>query len=113
MGGVWERQIRTIRSVLNVILHQSGGRLESASLRTFLYEAMAIVNGRPMTIDNLGDPTSLEPLVVIHSMYVETPLEGAWVDDSQGANTHVYQQALNTKPIQLPSRVTNTSWWQR
>ena len=37
MGGVRERQIRTTRSVLNTILHQFAGRLDSASLRTFYY----------------------------------------------------------------------------
>ena len=40
MGGVWERQIRTIRSVLTAILDQSAQRLDSSSLRTFLYEVL-------------------------------------------------------------------------
>ncbi len=35
MGGVWERQIRTIRSVMNVVMAQVKGRLDDASLRTF------------------------------------------------------------------------------
>lgn len=48
MGGVWERQIKTIRSVLTAILDQSAKRLDSASLGTFLYEVMAIVNSRPL-----------------------------------------------------------------
>ncbi len=43
MGGVWERQIRTVRSVLSAVLDQSAQRLDSTSLRTFLYEVMAIV----------------------------------------------------------------------
>ena len=72
MGGVWERQIRTIRSVLNAILHQSGGRLDSASLRTFFYEAMAIVNGRPLTVDNLGDPCGPEPLTPNHLLTMKS-----------------------------------------
>lgn len=38
MGGIWERQIRTIRSVLMAILDQSGKTLEISSHRTFLYE---------------------------------------------------------------------------
>ena len=41
-GGVWERQIRTIRNVMNVTITQSSGRLDDASLRTLFYEAMAI-----------------------------------------------------------------------
>ncbi|XP_077977489.1 uncharacterized protein LOC144433051 [Glandiceps talaboti] len=46
VGGVWERQIKTVRSVLSSIIHQSQGRLDTSSLRTFLYEVMAIVNCR-------------------------------------------------------------------
>lgn len=65
-GGVWERQIRTIRNVLNASLALSPGRLNDTSLRTFLYEAAAIVNSRPLTTDNLNDPNSLEPLTPNH-----------------------------------------------
>ncbi len=46
-GDIWERQIRTIRSVLTSILDQSAQRLDSASLRTFFYEVMDIINSRP------------------------------------------------------------------
>lgn len=35
MGGVWERQIRTVRSILSWVLSKSAGRLDDASLRTF------------------------------------------------------------------------------
>ena len=72
MGGVWERQIRTIRNVLNTIWHQFAGRLDSASLRTFFYEAMAIVNGRPLTVENLGDPCGPEPLTPNHLLTMKS-----------------------------------------
>ncbi|XP_057700916.1 uncharacterized protein LOC130921262 [Corythoichthys intestinalis] len=65
-GGIWERQIRTIRNVLNATLVQGGGRLDDTSLRTLFYEAMAIVNSRPLTVDGLNDPDSLEPLTPNH-----------------------------------------------
>ncbi|XP_045929797.1 uncharacterized protein LOC123985872 [Micropterus dolomieu] len=65
-GGVWERQIKTVRSVLNSTLLLSDGKLNDASLRTLLYEAMAIVNSRPLTVDNLNNPDSLEPLTPNH-----------------------------------------------
>lgn len=61
-GGVWERQIRTVRNVLRLTLSLSSDRLDDASLRTFFYEVMAIVNSRPPTVDNLNDPNSLAPL---------------------------------------------------
>ncbi|XP_065115485.1 uncharacterized protein [Paramisgurnus dabryanus] len=61
-GGIWERQIRTVRNVLRSTLSLSSDRLDDASLRTFFYEAMAIVNSRPLSVDNLNDPNSLAPL---------------------------------------------------
>ena len=66
MGGVWERQIRTVRSVLTSILDQSARRLDSSSLRTFLYEVMAIVNSRPLTTEHLNDPMGPQPLTPNH-----------------------------------------------
>ncbi|XP_030208539.1 uncharacterized protein LOC115556311 [Gadus morhua] len=72
VGGVWERQIRTVRSVLRSTLALSSGRLNDASLRAFLYEAMAIVNSRPLTVDNLSDPHSLEPLTPNHLLTMKT-----------------------------------------
>lgn len=65
-GGVWERQIRTVKNVLRLTLAQSPGRLNDASLHTFFYEAMAIVNSRPLTVENLNDPENLEPTTPNH-----------------------------------------------
>ena len=61
MGGVWERQIRTVRSVISSLIKSSPRRLDEESMRTFLTEAEAIVNSRPLTLENLHDPES-EPL---------------------------------------------------
>ena len=61
-GGVWERQIRTIRSVLNGILQQHSHRLDISTVRTFMYETMAIVNSRPLDVISMNDPTNCEPL---------------------------------------------------
>ncbi len=65
-GGVWERQIRTIRNVLNLTVAQSQGRLDDSSLRTLFYEAMAIVNSWPLNVDGISDPMSPEPLTPNH-----------------------------------------------
>ncbi|XP_014673542.1 PREDICTED: uncharacterized protein LOC106813826 [Priapulus caudatus] len=62
MGGVWERQIRSIRRVLEALMLQSSQQLDDESLRTFLCEAAAIVSSRPLTVDNLNDPTHAEAL---------------------------------------------------
>ncbi|KAM7419774.1 hypothetical protein PAMA_016727 [Pampus argenteus] len=74
MGGVWERQIRTIRSVLMSILEQSAKQLDSSFLRTFLYEVMAVVNSRPLTTDNLNDSSSPEPLTPNHILTMKSTI---------------------------------------
>lgn len=73
-GGIWERQIRTVRSVLGSVLDGSAGRLDDASLRTFLYEAMSIVNNRPLTVNSISDPTSLEPLTPNHLLTMKSSI---------------------------------------
>ena len=66
MGGAWERQIRTVRSVLSGLLDQSDGQLNDQALRTLFYEVMSIVNSRPLAVETLSDPTILEPLTPNH-----------------------------------------------
>ncbi|XP_041789702.1 uncharacterized protein LOC121604290 [Chelmon rostratus] len=73
-GGVWERQIRTVRSVMSSVLAQATGRLDDTSLRTFFYEAMSIVNNRPLTTDTISDPTSVEPLTPNHLLTMKMSL---------------------------------------
>lgn len=63
-GGVWERQIRTVRNILNAILLLCPGRLDDSSLRTVFYEAMSTSE-----IDN---PDSLEPLTPNHILTRKT-----------------------------------------
>ena len=70
-GGIWERQIMTVRSILNATLSIAKDRLNDASLWTLLYEAMAIVNSRPLTVDNLNSPNSLEPLTPNHLLHMK------------------------------------------
>ncbi|XP_067943119.1 uncharacterized protein [Watersipora subatra] len=44
MGGIWERQIRTIQAILNGLLKTHSCRLDTSTLRTLMYEVMAIIN---------------------------------------------------------------------
>ena len=60
MGGVWERQIRTVRNVLQALLEKNSQQLDDESLRTLMAEVMAIANGRPLTYDL--DSVDLMPL---------------------------------------------------
>ncbi|XP_077971347.1 uncharacterized protein LOC144425701 [Styela clava] len=58
-GGVFERQIRTIRKVFNAICREQ--KLTDESLITLMCECESIVNGRPIaTVSN--DPKDLTPL---------------------------------------------------
>ena len=72
MGGTWERQIRSIRQALDGLMHQAGHQLDDESLRTFMCEAAAIVNGRPLTIDNLYDSGHPEPITPNHLLTMKT-----------------------------------------
>ena len=74
MGGVWERQIRTVRNVLNAILHKNGYQLNEESLRTFMCEAESIVNSRPLTVDNLSSPDCPEPLTPNHLLTMKSKI---------------------------------------
>ena len=72
MGSVWERQIRTVRSVLSPLLQSNGLQLDDESLRTFMCEVEAIINSRPLTVDLLNDPGSLSPLTPNHLLTMKT-----------------------------------------
>ena len=66
MGGVWERQIRSARSILNSLLLTHCRSLDDESFRTILTEVESIVNSRPLTIDTLSDVNSPLPLTPNH-----------------------------------------------
>ena len=61
MGGVWERQIRTIRDVLRGIVKQQ--TLDDEALCTLMCTVEGIVNSRPITklSDDPRDPSPLTP----------------------------------------------------
>ena len=71
MGGVWERQIRTVRNVLQSLLKDIPGKLDDESLRTLLVEVEAIVNSRPLAVDNLNDET-VDPLTPNHLLTMKS-----------------------------------------
>ena len=72
MGGVWERQIRTVRSVLASLLERHGSQLDDESLRTFMVEAEAIVNCRPLTVDSISSSQFSEPLTPNHLLTMKS-----------------------------------------
>ena len=62
MGGIWERQIRTVRSVLIALLEKNGKQLNDEALRTFMCEAEAVVNSCPLTAENITSTDCAEAL---------------------------------------------------
>ena len=82
-GGAWERQIRTIRAILNNMLQSNSSRLDTTTLRTFLYEVMHTVNSRPLTVDNLCSPGE----VVVTPNHLLT-MKTRQLTDPPGTTTH-------------------------
>nr|XP_054755510.1 uncharacterized protein LOC129261476 [Lytechinus pictus] len=66
MGGVWERQIGTVRRVLEPLLMSSGSQLDDESFQTFLTEVESVVNPRPLSTANLCAGDAPEPLTPNH-----------------------------------------------
>ena len=67
MGGVWERQIRTTRRILNTLLREHGSRLDDESLHTLMCEVESIINSRPITATSSDskDPYPLSPSQIL------------------------------------------------
>ena len=72
MGGVWERLIRSARSILASLFNDCGKQLDDDSLRTLLTETASIMNSRPLTTENLNDPTSLPPITPNHLLTLKS-----------------------------------------
>ena len=72
MGGSWERMIKSVRAALDDVLETHGRQtcLDDELLRTFLTEAEAIVNSRPITYFSMDasethDPQPLSPMLLL------------------------------------------------
>ena len=61
MGGVWEKQITSARTILTSLLKTHRTSLNDESLHTLLIEVEAIVNSCPLTTDLLSDANSMIP----------------------------------------------------
>ena len=96
-GGVWERQIRTIRSILNGMSSRYHQRMTTESLRTALYEVMATVNSTPLasscasSAENVITPSHL---LTMKSPHLPPP-PGEFTD------TEIYGRSMYRKSQQL------------
>ena len=62
MGGVWEPQIRSARTILEGLLKTHINSLNDESLRTLMAEVELIINLRPFTVETISDSKSEIPL---------------------------------------------------
>jgi hypothetical protein len=70
-GGVWEREIRTIRKTLNALMKEQPVRLNDEELNTLFCEVEAILNSRPLT-ELTNDPSDLEALTSNHLLLLHS-----------------------------------------
>ena len=72
MGGIWEHQIQRVRSVLSALLESNSQQMNDEALRTFMCEAEAVVNSRPLTAESITSPGSAEALTPNHFLTLKT-----------------------------------------
>ncbi|XP_066268539.1 uncharacterized protein [Branchiostoma lanceolatum] len=68
-GGVWEKQIRTVRQVLYAV--SKGHQLDDEGLGTLFCEVEYIINSRPITTANM-EANDLEPLTPNHLLTLKS-----------------------------------------
>ena len=85
MGGIWERMIRSARTVLSELLNQHSSQLDDELLHTFMVEAEAVVNSRPLTYVDMTSSDSKEPLTPSQLLTLKSktilPFPGAFVKE--------------------------------
>ena len=62
MGFIWERQIRSARTIFAALLKTHVSNLSDENLRTQITETEAIINSRPLTVETLRDINNEMPL---------------------------------------------------
>ena len=60
-GGAWERMIGSARRVIEGILMEHSSHIDDEGFATLLFEAASVVNSRPLSVENIGDPQTLGP----------------------------------------------------
>lgn len=71
MSGIWERQIRTVKSVLCALLEKNGHQMNDEALPTFMCKAEAVVNSRLLTAEGTTSSDTAEPLTPNHFLTVK------------------------------------------
>ena len=83
MGGIWELEIRSARTILETLLKTNGSNVNDENLRTLITETETIINSRPLTVETLSDVNSEMPLSPSPLLTMKTdiilPLPGAFL----------------------------------
>ena len=112
MGGVWERMIRTVRSILNALLNNHGARLDDESLGTFLYEVAGVINSRPLALDHVTDPDHPVPLTPNHLLMIKSkvilPPPGQFFRNGRVQRAEMARSTVPSRPVldQVETRVS-------
>ena len=70
-GGIWEREIRTVKKILKALMMEQPIKFTDELLRTLLCEIENIMNNRPLTALS-DDPGDLEPLTPNHLLLLNS-----------------------------------------
>ena len=105
MGGVWERQIRSARSILAALLKTHGHSLNDEGLRKLVAETEAIINSRSLTVESLSYINSEIPL----SLFLKKNLWPLFMDGAQllkatatSRRQFIFYHSAYFLPISLP-----------
>jgi hypothetical protein len=91
MGGVWERQIRSVRKVLAHMFMEFGDKLDDEAFRTLLCEIEAIINSRPLTVVS-SSPDDVDPLTPNHLLMTKTSVTVPPPGQFQRADVYMRQR---------------------
>ena len=72
MGGIWERQIRSARAILEGLLKTHSSSLNNENLKTLITETEEIIDLSPLTVETLSDVNSEMPLSPSHFLTMKT-----------------------------------------
>ena len=92
-GGVYERLIGISRRVMEGILLNNPCQLNDESFLTILCLIMWTVNSRPLSVANLNDPLSLEPLtanlLLTQKSYSPQPIDDHVISQKEGSYSRI------------------------
>ena len=91
---MWERMIGIARGIIEGILVEHGSRLDDEGLMTVLSETASVINSRPLNVENISDPQSLEPLTPNHLITMESKVIPRTLSplDAERPNLYVSKQ---------------------